>query len=90
MASKRLSVDPPLAFDGQAFLDSTGVSRRVVRFPPAAMVFAQGAQANSVFYLQSGGVKLSVLSSAGKEAVVAMLAQATSSARGVWPASRCA
>ena len=38
-----------------------------------ATVFVQGAQANSVFYLQEGGVKLSVLSSSGKEAVVAML-----------------
>jgi len=37
------------------------------------VVFAQGAQANSVFYVQEGGIKLSVLSSAGKEAVVAML-----------------
>jgi len=37
------------------------------------VVFAQGAQANSVFYVQEGGMKLSVLSSAGKEAVVAML-----------------
>ena len=73
MASKRSSVGTPLAFDAQAFLDSAGVSRRVVRFLPAATVFAQGAQANSVFYLQSGGVKLTVLSSAGKEAVVAML-----------------
>jgi CRP-like cAMP-binding protein len=36
-------------------------------------VFAQGTQANSVFYILDGGVKLSVLSSAGKEAVVAML-----------------
>ena len=73
MASKRLSVDAPVAFNAQEFLDSAGVSRRIVRFPPAAIVFAQGAQANSVFYLQSGGVKLSVLSSTGKEAVVAML-----------------
>ena len=37
------------------------------------MVFAQGSQANSVFYIQTGDVKLSVLSAAGKEAVVAML-----------------
>ncbi len=36
-------------------------------------MFAQGAQANSVYYLQTGGVQLSVLSSTGKEAVVAML-----------------
>jgi CRP-like cAMP-binding protein len=46
---------------------------RTVRFATGAVVFAQGAQSNSVFYLQEGGVTLSVLSSAGKEAVVAML-----------------
>ena len=72
MAVKR----PPAAshtFDVQAFLDAGGVSRRVVRFARGAVVFAQGAQANSIFYIQTGGVKLSVLSSTGKEAVVAML-----------------
>ena len=60
-------------FDVHAFLDSAGVARRIVRFSRGAVVFSQGAQANSVFYIQEGGVKLSVLSSAGKEAVVAML-----------------
>ena len=65
---------PPLApFDVQAFLKSAGMSPRTVRFATGAAIFAQGAQANSVFYVQEGGVKLSVLSSAGKEAVVAML-----------------
>jgi len=64
---------PPPTFDLQAFLDSAGVSRRIVRFARGAVVFAQGAPANSVFYVQSGAVKLSVLSSAGREAVVAML-----------------
>jgi len=73
MASKRPSAGTPLAFDAQAFLDSAGVPRRVVRLPPGGTVFAQGAQANSVFYLQSGAVKLTVLSSTGKEAVVAIL-----------------
>lgn len=64
---------PSPSFDVHAFLDSAGVSRRVVRFAPDRTVFAQGAPANSVFYLQEGGVKLSVLSSEGKEAVVAIL-----------------
>jgi CRP/FNR family cyclic AMP-dependent transcriptional regulator len=64
---------PPPPFDVHAFLDSTGVSRRVGRFARDAVVFAQGAVANSVYYIQAGGVKLSVLSSAGREAVVAML-----------------
>jgi CRP/FNR family cyclic AMP-dependent transcriptional regulator len=63
----------PPAFDVQAFLRSAGVSPRVVRFVDGSVVFAQGGQANSVFYVRDGGVKLSVLSSAGKEAVVAML-----------------
>ena len=63
----------PAAFDVQAFLKSAGVSPRTVRFGDGALLFAQGAQANSVFYIQDGGVKLSVLSAAGKEAVVAML-----------------
>ena len=44
--------------------------------------------ANTVFYIQEGAVKLSVLSAAGKEAVVAMLGPETSSAKGAWPASR--
>ena len=66
-------VRPPPPFEVQAFLKSAGMSPRTVRFATGAAIFAQGAQANSVFYVQEGGVKLSVLSSAGKEAVVAML-----------------
>jgi CRP/FNR family transcriptional regulator, cyclic AMP receptor protein len=61
-------------FDVHGFLDSAGVSPRIVRFTRASVVFAQGAQAHSVFYIQQGGVKLSVLSRGGKEAIVAMLA----------------
>jgi len=61
-------------FDVHAFLDSAGVSRRIVRFARESVVFAQGAEAHSVFYIQQGGVKLSVLSRPGKEAIVAMLA----------------
>ena len=68
-----LAPAPPTAFDVQAFLKSARVPPRTVRFAAGAVVFAQGAPANSVFYVQEGGIKLSVLSSAGKEAVVAML-----------------
>jgi CRP-like cAMP-binding protein len=63
----------PPAFNVEAFLKSAGLSPRTVRFATGTVVYVQGAQANSVFYVQEGGVKLSVLSSAGKEAVVAML-----------------
>ena len=66
---------PPAAtsFDVHEFLASGGVARRVVRFHRGAVVFAQGGRADSVYYIQSGGLKLSVLSSSGKEAVVALL-----------------
>jgi len=61
------------AFDVHSFLVSAKVPRRVVRYARGAAVFAQGGVANNVFYVQDGGVKLSVLSTSGKEAVVAML-----------------
>ena len=60
------------ALDVQAFLTAARTSRSV-RFATGAVIFAQGTQANSVFYVQEGGVKLAVLSPGGKEAVVAML-----------------
>ena len=82
---------PPRGFDVPAFLRHADVARRAIKFAPDAQVFAQGAQATSVFYIESGSVKLSVLSSTGKEAVVGdPRCRATSSAKGAWPASRCA
>jgi CRP/FNR family cyclic AMP-dependent transcriptional regulator len=61
------------AFDAQAFLDSTGVARKVKQVKRAELVYAQGAAADSIIYLQSGGVKLTVVNEVGKEAVVAIL-----------------
>jgi CRP/FNR family transcriptional regulator, cyclic AMP receptor protein len=60
-------------FDAQAFLDSAGVARKVAEFQRGEAVFTQGEPAKRVFYIQRGGVKLSVVSAAGKEAVVAIL-----------------
>ena len=48
-----------------------GKSRREYKLGEA--VFSQGDQANAVYYIQSGGVKLSVVSTSGKEAVIAHL-----------------
>ncbi len=73
MPSKRAPLRKPPPLDIQAFLTTAGVSLRTVRYTAEAVIFAQGAQANAVLYVQEGGVKLSVLSAAGKEAVVAML-----------------
>jgi CRP/FNR family transcriptional regulator, cyclic AMP receptor protein len=61
------------AFDIQAFLDSTGVARRIVEYRRADVIFNQGDPCESVLYIQKGGVKISVLSKRGREAVVAML-----------------
>ncbi len=62
-----------LAFDAQAFLDSADVARKVTEFKRAAAVYSQGDAAESVLYLQEGGVKLTVVNEVGKEAVVAIL-----------------
>jgi len=62
-----------LAFDAQAFLDSAGVARKVEEFKRAEVLYAQGDAASSVIYLQTGGVKLTVVNEVGKEAVVAIL-----------------
>ena len=61
------------SFDVEAFLHSSGVARSLVVYPRGRVLFTQGDPADSVFYIQQGGVKLSVLSKAGKEAVVATL-----------------
>jgi len=61
------------AFDAQAFLDSAGLARRVKQFQKAEVIYSQGDDAKSVMYVQEGGVKLSVVSESGKEAVVAIL-----------------
>jgi CRP/FNR family cyclic AMP-dependent transcriptional regulator len=60
-------------FDVQGFLNSAGVARKVVKFQRKATIFAQGDSAKNVMYIQTGGVKLSVVNEVGKEAVVAML-----------------
>lgn len=62
-----------IKFDPQAFLDTSGVSKKVVEFQAKARVYRQGDPANAVMYLQTGRVKLSVVSAGGKEAVVGVL-----------------
>jgi CRP-like cAMP-binding protein len=62
---------PP--FNAQAFLDSAGVAKTIVQYGRGDTIFTQGDTCEHVMYIQAGGVKLSVLSQTGKEAVVAML-----------------
>jgi CRP/FNR family cyclic AMP-dependent transcriptional regulator len=60
-------------FDAEAFLESAGATRRVATYPKGKVVFSQGQPSDTVMYIQRGGIKISVLSRTGKEAVVAML-----------------
>ncbi len=53
--------------------DWTGVRTQRVEYEAATTVFAQGDPASTVLYLESGAIRLSVVSHAGKEAVVALL-----------------
>jgi CRP/FNR family cyclic AMP-dependent transcriptional regulator len=61
------------AFNAQVFLDSAGVTRRIVKFLRSQRIYSQGDPATTVLYIQRGGVKLSVVNSVGKEGVVAVL-----------------
>jgi CRP/FNR family cyclic AMP-dependent transcriptional regulator len=54
-------------------IDWTGVRLQRVEYEPAASIFTQGDPATSVMYVDQGAVRLSILSHAGKEAVVALL-----------------
>ena len=60
-------------FDAQAFLESAGVVKNIVGYGRGDVVFTQGDACEHVMYIQGGGIKLSVLSKTGREAVVAML-----------------
>lgn len=60
-------------FDPKHFLSKVGEGKQVLKFVKNQRVFEQGDVADSVFYIQKGRVKLTVLSEQGKEAVVAIL-----------------
>src|SRR6185436_1500768 len=62
-----------LDFNVQAFLDSAGLAKTIIQYGRDEVIFTQGDASEHVLYVQSGGVKLSVVSKTGKEAVVAML-----------------
>jgi CRP-like cAMP-binding protein len=75
MRAKTRTTEPKArrAFDVEAYLESTGPARRIVKYRRGEIVFAQGDSSNDIKYIQKGGIKLSVISRIGKEAVVAML-----------------
>ncbi len=61
------------SFDPKIFLAKANGGRTIKKYRVNDRIFAQGDAADSIFYIQEGRVKLTVLSRRGKEAVVAML-----------------
>jgi CRP/FNR family transcriptional regulator, cyclic AMP receptor protein len=60
-------------FDSQTFLSTLDGGRRIAAFPNKQTIFAQGDSSDAVFYIQTGQVKLTVLSKSGKEATIGIL-----------------
>jgi CRP-like cAMP-binding protein len=60
-------------FDVAAFLASAGLGRRIIQLAPNDAFFTQGDPSDSVFYLQNGRAKVTVVSATGKEATIALL-----------------
>src|SRR6478752_6949484 len=61
------------AFDPAVFLATAAVGRDISKFSKKKVIFAQGDDANAVFYIKKGKVKVAVISDEGKEAIVALL-----------------
>jgi CRP-like cAMP-binding protein len=68
-----MAVQNHIRFDPAAFLAQAGLGRRIVRSKPKEAFFSQGDAADSVFYIQSGRAKLTVISKYGKEATITLL-----------------
>jgi CRP/FNR family cyclic AMP-dependent transcriptional regulator len=66
-----------LDFDPKAFLTRVGPGKATREYRSRQSVFSQGDPADAVFYIQSGKVKLTVVSTRGKEAVIGMLERGT-------------
>jgi CRP-like cAMP-binding protein len=64
---------PAIPFDPQTLLTKIVAGKSVREYPADDAIFSQGDSADSVFYIQTGKVKLTVVSTSGKEAVIAYL-----------------
>jgi len=60
-------------FDTAAYLAHAGLGRRIVQLEPKQALFSQGDPADSIFYLQNGRAKITVVSQTGKDATITIL-----------------
>jgi CRP/FNR family transcriptional regulator, cyclic AMP receptor protein len=68
-AAKRLEFDP------KAFLSTIGEGRKLLAVPKKKTIYTQGDEADAVFYIQKGKVKLTVVSKTGKEATIGIVGE---------------
>jgi CRP/FNR family cyclic AMP-dependent transcriptional regulator len=68
-----MSIKNKRDFDPNTFLATLGQGRTVVAFPKRQTIFTQGEAADTVFYIQEGKVRLTVVSQRGKEATLGIL-----------------
>ena len=68
VAAKKLS-----KFNPTAFLSTMDGGRKITAFPKKQTIFAQGDSSDAVFYIKEGKVKLTVVSTIGKEATIGIL-----------------
>src|SRR5882724_8738171 len=78
LATKSMMTPVPVVkksrvFDPKTFLATIGEGRKILTYAKNATIYTQGDPADAVFYVQTGRVRLSVVSKAGKEATIAML-----------------
>ena len=72
-AHPRLASKNGREFDVHAFLATIGEGRKAILFPKKQTIFAQGDPGDAVYYLQTGKVRLTVVSKTGKEATIGIL-----------------
>ena len=75
MISPTISAKKECNFDPGKFLATIGVGRRIVAVAKKQTIYAQGAACDAVFYIQTGKVKLTVVSAIGKEATLGILSE---------------
>jgi len=74
MASRAAAKKSP-TFDPHAFLATIGEGRKFLLFPRKHTIFTQGDPTDAVFYIQTGKIKLTVVSHEGKEATIGILGE---------------
>ena len=69
----RMALQQTAPFNPKAFLSKVGNGKTMLKFLKNQSIFSQGDASDAVFYIQQGKIKLTVVSSKGKEAVIAVL-----------------